>query len=253
MEEMESNVLNGNKYALVIDSLLLNAWDTGPHSEGHLHAGGDVKGLKRLTAGVNTKCHLPITFCTDSYRLHCKPSASLIACCCWQPQESSTQLAAIWADHCEKIHPTKSISLNPSRNVSFIYDKGVRHNHLKCPYDMYLLFVSLPVLKTDQPTVWIICLGCGGRKLWLHAALLKDIEQWVCRAGRWRRWGDGAWSGWCSTGGCSHTRSQPSLQDKKKKCSHTSNDQVLLLNLIDKAKKSLPLETLDSSKENSPQ
>lgn len=37
----------------------------------------------------NPNCHLRITF--YSYRLHCKPSTSLIARCCWQPSESSAQ------------------------------------------------------------------------------------------------------------------------------------------------------------------
>lgn len=36
-------------------------------------------------------CHSPIRLCTDGYRQHCKPSTSLIARCCWQPNESSTQ------------------------------------------------------------------------------------------------------------------------------------------------------------------
>lgn len=56
-----------------------------------------------------------------------------------------------------------------------------------------------------------------------------------------------------------HTQPAESARQKKnKKRAHTlaSNDLVLLLNLIDKAKKilvTLPLETLDSSKENSPE
>lgn len=64
MKETESNILKETKHTLVIDSLLLNAWDTGLRVT-EIHTDRDVKGLQ-LTAGVNTNCHSPITFCTDS-------------------------------------------------------------------------------------------------------------------------------------------------------------------------------------------
>lgn len=50
--------------------------------------------LQQLAAGVNMNCHSPIRLCTDNYRRHCKPSTSLIARCCWQPNESSAQRAS---------------------------------------------------------------------------------------------------------------------------------------------------------------
>lgn len=53
-----------------------------------------VKGLQYLTARVNMNCHFLIRFFSDSYGLHCKPSMSLIARCCWQPNKSSTQRAS---------------------------------------------------------------------------------------------------------------------------------------------------------------
>lgn len=81
MKEAESNILKDSKYTMATECLLLNAWDAGPKVEG-IHADRDVRGPQRLTAGVNTSCHLLITFYTDSYRLHCKPSTSLIARCC---------------------------------------------------------------------------------------------------------------------------------------------------------------------------
>lgn len=42
----------------------------------------------------------------------------------------------------------------------------------------------------------------------------KDIGRRVSPGGRWMRWADGAWSGWCSTRGCSHIRCRWSLQQK---------------------------------------
>lgn len=54
----------------------------GDQSGVNVHKQRYERSKAELTAGVNTNCYLPITFYSDSYRLCCKPSASLIACCC---------------------------------------------------------------------------------------------------------------------------------------------------------------------------
>lgn len=38
MKETESNILKETKYTMVIDTLLLNAWETVSWSEGNLHS-----------------------------------------------------------------------------------------------------------------------------------------------------------------------------------------------------------------------
>lgn len=45
--------------------------------------------------------------------------------------------------------------------------------------------------------------------------MLKDIDWWICPAGHRRAWGDGAWSGWRSAGGCSSSHDHLCLKEEE--------------------------------------
>lgn len=80
----------------VIDSPLLN---TPAQNRGKLHTESNWC-TKSKMSDRRSKHELPLSYHilhTDSYRLHCEPSMNLTACCCWQPNESSTRQNK-WSD-----------------------------------------------------------------------------------------------------------------------------------------------------------
>lgn len=70
--------------------------------------------------------------------------------------------------------------------------------------------VTFAAEKLATATVWSV----WQKQLHVFNGLFKDIGWRVCPADRWRRWGDGAWSGWCSAGGCSPVHNHLRLQSK---------------------------------------
>lgn len=127
----------------------------------------DVKGLQRRRARVNTNCHLPITFYTDS----CIVSQVRAWLCVAVDNQSCTQQSC-WSDP------------------------------------------MLHLLLKNWPRHCLNRLTALQKQLHVFNGLFKDIGWRVCPADRWRRWGDGAWSGWCSAGGCSPVHNHLRLQSK---------------------------------------
>lgn len=79
---------------------------------------------------------------------------------------------------------------------------------------------------------FVVCFAKAKKFSKARAVVPKDIERWACPGGRWRGWGSGAWSGWCSAGGCSHTCSRPSLQDSTHQCEGRLSFSPCLLLLL---------------------
>lgn len=73
--------------------------------------------------------------------------------------------------------------------------------YIFCPELAADLFESRPCLVTAAPPAFM-----------MHSA--KDIKRRVCPADHRRRWGDGAWSGWCSASGRSRLHIRLCLQKK---------------------------------------
>lgn len=68
--------------------------------------------------------------------------------------------------------------------------------------------------------------GCSGAAAEHWVCLVKDIGRWVSPGGHWRTWEVGAWSGWCSSGGCFHIQSPPRLKECTQQMEHVSRHAV---------------------------
>lgn len=158
----------------VIDSPLLN---TPAQNRGKLHTESNWC-TKSKMSDRRSKHELPLSYHilhTDSYRLHCEPSMNLTACCCWQPNESSTRQNK-WSD--------LGLHFLPRIGRWFVW------------------ITSLPCDSSPPPP----------KAFMMHST--KDIKRRVCPADHRRRWGDGAWSGWCSASGRSRLHIRLRLQKK---------------------------------------